>query len=209
MEAKQYIQSLFVKKDPDAEAILQSLIDHDIPNISIPPETGKLITLLTKISGAKKALEIGALGGYSGLHILRGLPKEGSLLSLEIREEYVPLAKANLTRAGFGQQICYKLGPALESLKQLEADHATFDLFFIDADKSSYIAYLEAAIQLANPGALFLFDNTLRGGGVYSPENQEKTTRTMRGFNEYLSQHDQLEAMIVPIGDGLAIARLK
>jgi len=209
MEEKQYIQSLFIKEDPDAEAILQSLEDHNIPNISIPPETGKLLTLLTKISGAKKALEIGALCGYSGLHILRGLPKEGSLLSLEIREEYIPLAKTNLTKAGYGNQIHHMLGPAMESLKKLEVNNETFDLFFIDADKSSYIDYLESAIRLSNPGAIYLFDNTLRGGGVYQPENQEKTTQTIRGFNEYLSQHEQIEAILVPIGDGLDIARLK
>ncbi|GGH87737.1 putative O-methyltransferase YrrM [Pullulanibacillus pueri] len=209
MNANQYIQNLFVKKDPEAEAILQSLEDNEIPNISIPPETGHFMTLLIKLSGAKKALEIGALGGYSGLHILRGLPKDGTLLSLEIRDEYVDLAKENLTKAGYGENISYRLGSALDSLEQLKQEKETFDLFFIDADKRNYIHYLEASIALARPNALILVDNTLRGGRVYDPENQEKTTKFIREFNEYLSDHAQLDAIILPIGDGLAMARVK
>lgn len=209
MNESEYLQSLFVKKDPEGENILQSLKDHEIPNISVPPETGVFLTLLVKITNAKNVLEFGALGGYSALHLLRGLPEDGRLLSLETREEYVKLASSNLEKAGYNGRFQHILGFAKDSLEKLERDGETFDLFFIDADKANYINYLDASIRLAHSGSLIIADNALRGGRVYDLSHEENATKYMREFNKYLSEHPQLDAFILPVGDGVAIARIK
>ncbi|HET7628926.1 MAG TPA: O-methyltransferase [Bacillales bacterium] len=209
MNEEQYIRSRFAEEDEHLKGVLKSIEAKGMPNISLPPETAKCITLLAKLSGARDALEIGALGGYSGISIMRGLPEDGRLTSLELNPDYARLAEQNLAKAGFAGRVTYMTGPALESLQSLTEAGRKFDLFLIDADKKNYENYLDAAVKLANPGAVLFADNVLWRGRVYDPDDQDAITVSMRSFNEKVAAHPQLESLLLPIGDGLMVSRVR
>jgi len=205
-----YIDSVFTKQDALLEEVISSIEENGMPAISVSPSSGKLLTMLTAISGAKNVLEIGALGGYSGVCLARGFGSEGKLTSLELMERYATLASSNLAKAGFGDRVSYMTGTALQSLEQLVEDVCRFDFFFIDADKENYENYLSYCIQLADPGALIVTDNVLAGGSVVDEGIKPKRyTEVMKKFNETVANHPQLESLLIPIGDGLTISRVK
>ncbi|MEK4013554.1 O-methyltransferase [Peribacillus sp. FSL M8-0224] len=204
-----YIDSLFYTKDDLLEEVIASIQENGMPSISVSPSSGKLLTMLISISGAKNVLEIGALGGYSGICLARGFGSEGKLTSLELKEEYAKLAYRNLTKAGFGDQVYYMTGEALQSLEKLARDNKKFDFFFIDADKDNYENYLQYCIKLAEPGALIVMDNVLARGSVADPDAEPKRhTAFMKSFNETVAKHPQLESMLIPIGDGLTLSKV-
>ncbi|MEV5112069.1 O-methyltransferase [Peribacillus frigoritolerans] len=204
-----YIDSLFYTKDDLLEEVIASIQENGMPSISVSPSSGKLLTMLISISGAKNVLEIGALGGYSGICLARGFGSEGTLTSLELKEEYAKLAYRNLTKAGFGDQVSYMTGEALQSLEKLTHDNKKFDFFFIDADKDNYENYLQYCIKLAEPGALIVMDNVLARGSVADPDAEPKRhTAFMKAFNETVAKHPQLESMLIPIGDGLTLSKV-
>src|SRR5690606_34966842 len=183
--------------------------ENGMPAISVSPSSGKLLTMLAAISGAKNILEIGALGGYSGICLARGFGSEGKLTSLELEERYAEVAERNLTKAGFGKQINYVTGPALESLEKLIADKNTFDFFFIDADKENYENYLNGCLQLAEPGALILSDNVMAAGSVVDDLAEPKRyTDIMKKYNDLVANHPRLESLLIPIGDGVTVSRV-
>ncbi|MFD1706117.1 O-methyltransferase [Siminovitchia sediminis] len=209
-QINRYIDSVFYHEDALLEEVISSIRENDMPSISVSPSSGKLLTLLISISGSKNVLEIGALGGYSGICLARGFGKEGKLTSLELEEEYAKLAHNNLSKAGFGNQVTYLTGPALESLKTLVGENKRFDFFFIDADKGNYETYLDYCIRLAEPGALIVADNTLARGSVADPGIEPKRyTDVMKKFNEAVAKHPQLESTLIPIGDGMTLSRVK
>ncbi|PGT81206.1 MULTISPECIES: O-methyltransferase [Bacillaceae] len=209
MKVEEYIHSLFTKDDRILDDVLESIQAKGMRNISVPPEIGKLLTLLVKISGAKEILEIGALGGYSGICLVRGLREDGQLTSLELMQEYAELAHENLKKAGFGDRVTYYTGEALKSLEQLEAEQRKFDFIFIDADKPNYPNYLDWALRLANPGALIVADNVLQRGRVCEESIDDPRIECIRAFNERVANDPMLESIILPIGDGLSIARVR
>ncbi|WP_195575152.1 O-methyltransferase [Paenibacillus sp. 1001270B_150601_E10] len=205
-----YMDSTFHLEDKLLEEVLASIRAHEMPSISVSRSSGKLLTMLVSISGAKKVLEIGALGGYSGICLARGFGKEGQLTSLELEDRYAQLAYRNLSIAGFSDQVTYMTGAALQSLEKLAEEQQRFEFFFIDADKENYENYLNACLVLAEPGALIVADNVLAGGSVADSEAQPKRhTDTMRKFNETMAHHPQLESLLIPIGDGMTIAIVK
>ncbi|WP_221563669.1 O-methyltransferase [Alkalihalobacillus sp. TS-13] len=208
MNIETYIQTLFVQKDEDLEKITENMLKIGMPTISVSPESGKLLTLLVKISGAQNLLEVGALGGYSGICLLRGNEK-ARLTSLELHESYANVAKKHIEEAGFTGLVQYEVGPALESLEKLTHSDAVYDLFFIDADKENYGKYLDYCIQLANPGALIIADNTLWNGKVLHENTEDNDTKALQAYNQKTADHPQLESILVPLGDGLTIARVK
>ncbi|WNQ09782.1 O-methyltransferase [Paenibacillus aurantius] len=205
---EQYVDSLFAK-DEQLEAVKQSIRDNSMPEISVPSGYGRLLTLLVKLGGAKRILEIGALGGYSGICLARGLGEDGKLVSLELKEEYAELAHRNLKEAGLGDKVKYRVGEALDSLQALEAEGQTFDFFFIDADKGNYPNYFEWALKLANPGAVIVGDNAFMHGKTMDPEQTGNAVRGMRRFNELMTSHPGLDSTVLPAYDGLAVARIK
>lgn len=205
-----YIDTLFYKQDALLEEVISSIIENGMPSISVSPSSGKFLTMLISISGVKNVLEIGALGGYSGICIARGFGREGKLTSLELEEKYAELALRNLSKAGFGDQVSYITGVALKSLEKLVDNKKKFDFFFIDADKENYENYLEQCIKLAEPGALIVTDNVLAGGSVVNEDTQPKRyTDLMKNFNKTVANHPQLESLLIPIGDGMTISRVK
>ncbi|MFJ8069441.1 O-methyltransferase [Peribacillus sp. NPDC096447] len=204
-----YIDSVFYTGDALLEEVISSIQENGMPSISVSPSSGKLLTMLISISGAKNVLEIGALGGYSGICLARGFGSEGKLTSLELKEEYAKLAYRTLSKAGFGDQVSYMTGAALQSLEKLDRDNRKFDFFFIDADKENYDNYLQYCIKLAEPGALIVMDNVLARGSVADPDAEPKRyTAFMKEFNEKVANHPQLESMLIPIGDGLTISKV-
>jgi caffeoyl-CoA O-methyltransferase len=208
-EAEQYTESLFAgQEDPALSRVLTSIRENGMPDISVKPGYGRLLTLMVAASGAAEALEIGALGGYSGICLARGLKPGGSLVSLELKEEYASLAERNLTEAGYGGIVSYRVGEALDSLHALKAEGRMFDFVFIDADKGNYPNYLEWAITLGRPGALIVGDNTLMKGRVIDEGVTSPSVAAMRTFNERIAADPRLQGVMLPAYDGLAIARI-
>jgi len=207
-EPEVYFESLF-PEDRELARIEESIRERGMPEISVEPAYGRLLTLLAAATGAKAALEIGALGGYSGVCLARGLRAGGTLTSLELKPEYAELAQANLAAAGFADKVEMIVGNAADSLEKLEADGRKFDFFFIDADKENYPAYLEWAIRLAEPGAVIAADNTLLRGRTLNPDKQGPAVRAMREFNRRIAQDERLIGAHLPAFDGLALAMVK
>ncbi|MGG1311962.1 O-methyltransferase [Cohnella laeviribosi] len=207
-EPEVYFESLF-PEDRELARIEESIRERGMPEISVEPAYGRLLTLLAAATGAKAALEIGALGGYSGVCLARGLRAGGTLTSLELKPEYAELARANLAAAGFADKVEMIVGNAADSLEKLEADGRKFDFFFIDADKENYPAYLEWAIRLAEPGAVIAADNTLLRGRTLNPDKQGPAVRAMREFNRRIAQDERLIGAHLPAFDGLALAMVK
>lgn len=210
-EINNYIDAVFNKQDELLLEVLSSIKENEMPTISVSPSSGKFLTMLVSISGAKNILEIGALGGYSGICLSRGFGSEGQLTSLELEERYAKLAYSNLAKAGFGHQVTYITGEALKSLEELVSDQKEYDFFFIDADKGNYENYLDYCIKLAASGALIVTDNVLAGGSVANvgTARSKHYTETMKKFNETVANHPQLESLLIPIGDGMTVSKVK
>jgi len=208
MDRFEYAEQLFVHEDQILKDIKEDIRRRGMPEIFVPPLIGALLNWLVLLRRPQTVLEIGALGGYSGVWLARGLPPEGTLLSLELNREYAQVAKANLAKAGLGDKVEYRVGPAVDSLIALAAENAHFDFFFIDADKENYPKYLEWAITLANPGAMITADNTLQNGRVYSPEYRDRSTEAMRRFNQMAAEHPRLRSLLIPLADGLLAAEV-
>jgi len=203
-----YFESLY-GRDDELERVAESIRKAGMPEISVAPGYGRLLTFLVALSGARKVLEIGALGGYSGICLARGMAKGGKLVSLELKKEYADLAKANLAAAGLGEAAEYRIGEAAVGLEELRNEGQRFDFFFIDADKENYPLYLEACIGLANPGAVVAADNTLLRGRTIDEKRQGPSVLAVRRFNRMLARDDRLQGVHLPAFDGLALARVK
>lgn len=203
-----YVESLYAK-DEVLEQTIEGIRNQEMPEISIAPGYGRLLTMLVKMTGAKQILEIGALGGYSGICLARGLGAEGKLVSLELKQTFADVAQQHMDDAGVGHLVEYRMGEALPSLEQLNQEGAKFDFFFIDADKENYPHYLEWAIKLANPGAIIAGDNTLLHGRILDSNKQGPSVQAMRKFNLQIAADPRLDSTIIPAYDGLALARVK
>ena len=208
-----YIQNLFAPQDEALEAAVQESQRAGLPEIHVSPNEGKLLQLLAEMTGARRILEIGTLGGYSAINLARGMAEDGRLISLEIDERHAEVARQNVERAGLAERVKIRVGDARELLaKVAESDEGTFDLVFIDADKEGYPEYLEWALRLSRPGSLILGDNTIWGGDIMDP--QDDPTRAINEFNERIARDPRLSAIILPLMresmvDGLAIARVR
>lgn len=203
-----YVNQLY-PEDDELKQVLQAIRENGMPEVSIAPAYGRLLTLLVQASGARSILEIGALGGYSGICLCRGLPADGRLTSLELKEEYAQLAGSHLEKAGFKDRVEYRIGPAADSLAELKREGKTFDFFFIDADKENYPLYLDYAIELANPGALIAGDNCFLRGRTLNSDKNGPSVQAVRRFNERIATDDRLVSTLLPAYDGLILARVK
>ncbi|WP_153722216.1 O-methyltransferase [Sporosarcina cascadiensis] len=205
-EVNKYIDEIFSPQDALLKEVMESIKENGMPSISVSPSSGKLLTMLVSMSKAKNVLEIGALGGYSGICLARGFTGEGKVTSLELQQSYAELAHRNLTKAGFGDQVTYMTGEALENLQLLIDSQKRFDFFFIDADKENYEKYLDLCLQLAELGAVIVADNVLAGGSVAGGTETRRHTETMKKFNTYVANHPKLESLLIPTGDGLTVS---
>ena len=176
--------------------------------LQIAPEQGTLMTLLTQLSGARSAIEIGTFTGYSSICIARGLAPGGHLLCCDISEEWTSIARKYWEKAGLSDRIELRLGLAIETLRSLP-DEELFDLAFIDADKEDYLAYWREIVPRVRPGALIMVDNTFSHGRVIDAGNDNPTVIAVRDFNDRAAADDRVDLVMVPIGDGLTLARKK
>jgi len=177
----------------------------------IPPDQGQLMALLVRLTGAKKCLEVGVYTGYSALAVALALPEEGRIVACDVSEEYTSVARRYWSEAGVAAKIDLRLRPAMDTLNQLlEArEEGSFDFAFVDADKSNYLNYYEAALRLLKPNGLLLIDNVLWHGRVIDQEQQDPDTVTMRDLNAMLKFDQRVDLALIPIGDGVTAVRKK
>jgi predicted O-methyltransferase YrrM len=177
--------------------------------MQIGPEQGQFMALLVELIGAKRTLEVGTFTGYSALAVALALPPEGRVTACDVSEEYTRVARRYWAKAGVEHKVELKLGPALDTLGTLLAGGAagSFDFAFIDADKNNYDGYYEQALQLLRPGGLIAIDNVLWGGDVVDPKKRDPDTLAIRALNEKLKSDERVSISLVPIGDGLTLAR--
>lgn len=174
--------------------------------MQVAPEQGAFMTLLTAAIGARKAIEVGTFTGYSALCIARGLPDDGLLLCCDVSDEWTSIGRPYWERAGVARKIDLRIAPALETLRALPGD-ADWDLAFIDADKSGYIDYYEEILTRLRPNGLVLVDNVLWMGSVVDTEKNDEQTQAIRKFNDHVAADPRVDRVMLPISDGLTIAR--
>jgi predicted O-methyltransferase YrrM len=214
LEIDEYIERLFVPPDPVFEQALQDAATGGLRPISVSPNEGKLLYLLAKLSGAKRVLEIGLLGAYSTMWLAKAIGPQGRLVTLEVDEVSVKVARKNLERAGFLSRVDIRHGDARATLeKMVGANEAPFDLVFIDADKDNYPVYLDYTLKLTRPGSVILADNVIRDGKVARDGQTDPSVLGVQEFNRKLAANPKLEAILITLLrealDGLAIARVK
>ncbi len=176
--------------------------------MQIGPEQGTFMTLLTELAGARRALEIGTFTGYSAICVARGLAAGGHLTCCDVSEEWTSVARRYWQLAGVADRIDLQLRPALETLRALP-QAAEFDLAFIDADKPGYVSYWDEVVPRIRPGGAILIDNTMFHGGVVDLASQDENVLGIRAFNDHAAADDRVVLVMLPIGDGLTLARKK
>ena len=214
IEIDRYIERLFTPQDVAFTRALRDAARAGLPEIHVSPNQGKLLYLLAKLSGAQRILEIGLLGGYSTMWLARAVGSRGKIITLEIDERCVRVARKNLRRAKLLSRVQIRHGDARATLKQMVRDQERpFDLVFIDADKPSYPVYLDYTMKLTRPGSLILADNVIRDGAVARGGKGDELVEGIKTFNKRLAANKRLETVLIPIMrkkiDGLAIARVK
>jgi predicted O-methyltransferase YrrM len=207
-----YFGDLLIPADEAMDAALAANHKAGLPQIDVTNLQGKFLELLVRISGARRVLELGTLGGYSTLWLARALPEDGVVITLELDPHHAEVARANLHRAGMLDRVEVRVAPAIESLAKLVHEGtAPFDLIFIDADKQSYPAYLDWALQLSHAGTVMVADNVVRDGKVVDADSDDEAVQGVRRFTEMLAAEPRLSAtvlqMVSPKGyDGFALA---
>ena len=201
-----YIQDLSKELHPvQSEIISYNESLGDIKRMQIAVSQCHFLELITKISKAKKILEIGTFTGLSTLSMAIGLPDDGNLITLDKNIETNLKAQDFFKKANQDKKIKTIVKPALETLEEFTNDNLTFDIIFIDADKNNYKNYYNKVIQMTKQGGLIIIDNVLWHGEVADDENNEKYTNIIRDFNTYVKNDKRTEQIILPLGDGLTI----
>jgi predicted O-methyltransferase YrrM len=175
-----YITERFIPSDDTLTAATRSSDEAGLPSIAVSAPQGKWLNLLARAIGAKRILEIGTLGGYSGIWLARALPAGGRLTTLELEKKHADVALANFKRAGVAGRIDLELGPAVETLPKLKGP---YDLIFIDADKPGYTEYFQWSVKLSRTGTLIIADNVVRAGAVADPKSKDDMVRGIQRFN--------------------------
>ncbi|MEO7429335.1 MAG: O-methyltransferase [Acidimicrobiales bacterium] len=177
-----------------------------ISRMQIAPEQGAFMTLLTQIVGARFAVEVGTFTGYSSICIARGLVPGGRLLCCDVSEDWTAIARQHWAMAGLDDRIELRIAPAADTLRALPAD-PPIDLAFIDADKTGYRTYYDEIVERLRPGGLVLVDNVLWSGNVIDASDVSADTEAIRAINDHIAADDRVDVVMLPIADGLTIAR--
>lgn len=177
--------------------------------MQIAPEQGQFMALLVRLMGATRCIEVGTFTGYSALAVALALPPEGRIVACDVNAETTAIGQRYWQEAGVAGKIDLRLAPAVETLEALLAngEAGTYDFAFIDADKSNYDSYYELSLQLLKPGGLIAIDNVLWGGDVLDLERSDSDTLAIRAINTKVSADSRVQCSLVPIGDGLMLAR--
>jgi caffeoyl-CoA O-methyltransferase len=203
-----------VEHSTQRDSVLSELAEEtvtrfpDAAGMQIGPDQGTFMTLLTRLIGARRALEIGTFTGYSSICIARGLAGDGKLTCCDVSDEWTSVARKYWQLAGLSDRIDLQLRPAVETLRAMPAEQR-FDLAFIDADKTGYVGYWDEVVPRIRPGGAILVDNTLSHGRVIDPSATGGGVQGIRDFNDHAAADDRVELVLLPLGDGLTLARKK
>lgn len=203
-----YLLGHSLREHPEQTALREATRSHVHAGMQISPEQGQLMSLLVKLIGARRTIEIGTFTGYSALTVALALPADGKVLACDISEAYTSIGKPFWQRAGVADKIELVIAPATEMLDARIAagESGRHDFAFIDADKTGYDAYYERCLQLVRAGGLIAIDNTLWGGDVAKPA-EDDDTRALQALNDKLHHDERVDMTLLPIGDGLTLAR--
>jgi caffeoyl-CoA O-methyltransferase len=202
-----YLLSVSLKEPDLLRQLREETAGIEFSEMQIAPEQGQFMALLVKLTGAKRALEIGTFTGYSSICIANALAGDGELVCCDDSAEWTAIAKKYWQLTGLQDRIDFRLGDARETLQAfIDAGQTeSFDFIFIDADKQNYPLYYEQSFKLLRKGGIMAVDNTLWSGDVADPANTEPGTRAIRRFNDMVRQDARVEISLVPIGDGLTL----
>jgi predicted O-methyltransferase YrrM len=209
-ELGDYIQSVTLREPEILARLREETAQYPRSSMQVSPEQGQFLAFMARLCRAKRTLEIGVFTGYSSLITALALPDDGQIIACDINDEWTAVARRYWKEAGVEHKIDLRLGPAIETLRRLVADHLenTFDFAFIDADKSSYQAYFDHALKLLRPGGLVILDNVLWDGRVIDPAaDHDSDTIAIREFNRRIHSDSRVDLTLVPIGDGLTMAQ--
>lgn len=204
-----YLLDTSLREAPLLKRLRDETAAHPQARMQISPEQGQFMQLLAKLMGARRCIEVGVFTGYSSLAVALALPADGRILACDVSEEFTSVARRYWKEAGVAGKIELKLAPALQTLdERLAAGEAgSYDLAFIDADKANYADYYERVLKLLRPGGLVLVDNVLWSGRVLDAADRSEDTAAIRAFNKLLHQDERVDLSMLPIGDGLTLAR--
>lgn len=207
------LHGYLVEHGTPPDTILRELAEETVERVGamsmmqVAPEQGAFMTLIARLIGAKRAIEVGTFTGYSALCLARGLAADGQLICCDTSEEWTRIGQPFWEKAGVADRIDLRIGPALETLRQLPQAR-DFDLAFIDADKPAYCDYYEELLRRIRPGGLILADNVLWGGSVVDDSNQKANTVAIRDFNDFVAADERVESVMLPLSDGLTLIRV-
>lgn len=204
-----YFLSVSLREPAILQQLREETASHPRSMMQIAPDQGQFLALLIQLTGAKKALEIGVFTGYSSLSVALALPDDGKIIACDVSEEYTSIARRYWQAAGVSDKINLRIQPATQTLDELLAagEAETFDFAFIDADKENYENYYEGCLKLIRKGGLIVIDNVLWSGKVADPNIQDNSTKALRAFNKKLHQDERISLSMIPIADGLSLAR--
>ena len=206
-----YLLDVSLRESPLLRRLREETAREPLAMMQIAPEQGQFLALLLKLMGARRAIEIGVFTGYSSLCIAGALTDDGRLVACDVNDYWTDIAQRYWREAGLAHKIALRLAPAKETLDDLlqAGEQESYDFIFIDADKVSYQDYYERGLALLRPGGLIAVDNVLWGGSVADPAVNDASTAAIRTFNAALQQDRRIDLSVVPIGDGVTLARKK
>jgi predicted O-methyltransferase YrrM len=203
----EYVRRVGLREHPVLARLRAETASMPNASMQIAPEQGAFMGLLVRLTGASRILEIGTFTGYSSTAMALALPDDGRITCLDVSREWTDRARQAWTDAGVADRVELRIGPAIESLGQLDDDY--FDLAFIDADKTGYDAYYTGCLRVVRPGGLILIDNVLQSGRVTDPAADDENVRAIRALNERIAADERVDVVLLPLADGLTMARIR
>jgi predicted O-methyltransferase YrrM len=204
-----YLQNNSLRESEVQQLLREQTHKMSMAQMQISPEQGQFMSLLIELLGARKTLDIGVFTGYSALSVALALPADGKVIACDINVEWTRTARLFWEKAGVANKIDLRLAPALETLQTLleQGEAGTYDFAFIDADKVNYPAYYELSFNLIRPGGVIAIDNVLFGGKVADEQVTDVNTAAIRALNTKLLNDERVSLSMLPVGDGLTLAR--
>ena len=208
-ELYDYMRSVSLREPEILRRLREETSRDPMARMQISPEQGQFMSLLIKVLGARRALEVGVFTGYSSLCVAQALPPDGKLIACDLSKKWTDVARRYWREGGVAEIVELHLAPAIETMDGLLAHHEAgkFDFVFIDADKDNYDGYYERALSLLRAGGLMAIDNVFWGGRVADPGEKGKDTLAVRALNEKIREDKRVDVSMLPIGDGLTLAR--
>ena len=206
---EKYVATRFARESAVAKKLRAETSRLTDAGMQIGADQGELLAFLVHLTGVRRALEIGTFTGYSALAVAQALPPGGTLIACDVSDEWTRVARRYWKEAGVADRITLRLGPAADTLAELlrSGGAGTFDLAFVDADKTNYDAYYEACLRLVRPGGLILVDNVLWGGKVADSAVRDADTKALRALNAKIRGDRRVESCLLTVGDGVMLVR--